>query len=76
MTRRMTKKEARAWRERWRLVNEFVIQEARSASAEERLRGLDMLFRSRSMFRWPSEEEAGVPEVRRRWLRLKKLNRG
>lgn len=70
MPRMMTKAEARAWRERWHLVNEFVIEEARAATPEERLRDLDVLFRSRSLFRWP-DDEADIAEARQRWIRLK-----
>jgi len=72
----MTKAEARAWKRRWRMVNELSIREARAATRKERLRDLDMLFRSRGMFRWPTDEEAGIPEARRRWLLLKLINRG
>ena len=72
----MTKAEASDWKRRWRAVNEFTIVEARASTPEERLRDLDILFRSRGLFRWPTDDEAGVPEVRRRWLRLKKLDLG
>ncbi len=75
MKRTMTKADIRAWIDRWKLVNEFVIQEARALSPEDRFRELDFLFRSRGLFRWPTDEQAGIPEVRRRWLRLKRSPR-
>jgi hypothetical protein len=74
MNPKMTKAEARAWMDRWRIVNEAEIEEARAASPDDRLRDLDMLFRSRHLFRWPNDD-AEVEEVRRRWLRLKELAR-
>jgi hypothetical protein len=75
MEPKLDKAEARAWMDRWRLVNEADIEAARAASPDDRLRDLDMLFASRHLFKWP-DDEAEVEEVRRRWLRLKELARG
>jgi hypothetical protein len=69
------KAELRAWMDRWRRVNEADIEAARAASVDERLRDLDILFRSRHLFPCPEDDEAEINKVRRRWVLLKELAR-
>lgn len=66
----MTKAELVAWRERWRLVNEFSIREALAASMEQRLRDLEWLF-ALATASGHQDEDDGVAEVRQRWVRLR-----
>jgi hypothetical protein len=71
-SQKMTKAEAQAWMERWRLVNEVTIEEARAATPEERLRDLDQLGKWGQFLGWPADDPQ-VEEVRQRWIRLKEL---
>lgn len=66
----MTKSDIRAWRERWRLVNEFTIQEALAVSMEQRLRDLEWLFEVATASSGQDEDD-DVVEVRQRWVRLR-----
>ena len=74
MNRTMTQEQARAWREGLRRVNELVIQEARAASPDDRLRDLEMLFAFAHTVD-SREDDRGLAEVRRRWVRLKEQAR-
>lgn len=74
MEKNATKAEVRAWKARWEIVNTMDTQAARTASPDDKFRELDLLFRSRDLFRW--REDAEVRIVRDRWLRLKGGSRG
>lgn len=67
----MTREEARAWMERWKIVNQRTIEEARALTPEERFRKLEMLFASASLFPAPAIEEEDVRRVRDLWQRLR-----
>lgn len=72
MAARTTKDEVLRWADRWEAVNHVTAEEERGRTYGERLRDLDMLFASRNILA-SAEDEAGVEEVRSRWLRLKEL---
>lgn len=65
----MTKEEARLFKERWRAVNEIIIEEARRKTVSERLRDLEQLYDFGQALGWPNREDC--TEVRARWNRLK-----
>ena len=67
----MTKEEAQLYKERWRLVNEVTIEEARRAPASLRLRQLAMLFAAGQDLGWQERMRAGEEEVHARWQRLR-----
>jgi hypothetical protein len=60
----MTKAEAKAWKERWRRVNEFEIEELRNSTPERDLRQLATLMA------WPSAEAMGEPDILSEWDRM------
>lgn len=51
-------------------ANAFEVEELRRAPVELKLRQLWSLMKSADLFERESEREAGVSEVRQRWLRL------
>jgi hypothetical protein len=66
----MTKQEALEYRQRWHLVNDFIIEEIRNTKPEVKLEQLRTMFASAPLFHWPdssAEDEA----VRERWRLLK-----
>jgi len=65
----MTKEEARLFKERWRMVNEITIEEARRKTVSERLRDLGQLYDFGQALGWANREDC--TEVRARWNRLK-----
>lgn len=67
----MTKEEALQFKERWKRVNRITTDEARRTSVEERLRQLEVLFRSVRSFGWEERMQSGEDEVRARWVKLK-----
>lgn len=76
MTRPMTKAEARAFRERWRLVNAREEEELRSASPDLRWQQFLTLLEWAHQFGWTEALSEGEAEVRERWARLRKAHRG
>lgn len=70
----MTKEEVRAWKERWRLVNEYEIAETRAMTVEERLDALDAVYRmGTALF---AGREVRAPSKRdscQHWARLRQL---
>ena len=65
----MTKQEAQEFKDRWRLVNNFIAHQIRTTPAETKLQQLSVMFivgQSRSPA-FLSEEQ----EVRNRWRLLK-----
>lgn len=67
----MTKAEAAAFKERWRLVNERQLQELREMSIEEKFKQLAALMASVDAMGWSESLKEGEEEVRERWMRLK-----
>lgn len=66
----MTTEEAREFKERWRLANNFIAEEVRNTPAEIKLQQLITLFNSSGLFRQiddPTEDD----NVRARWCRIK-----
>ena len=63
--------EAQAWRERWREVELAEIAELRGLSAVLKLRQLDALAQSASLFDWSSDNDEDE-KVREMWTTLRR----
>jgi hypothetical protein len=72
----MDREQARAYVERWKLVNETEIRELRETSVETKFRQLAALMESALALGWTTTDEAEVEAVRERWNRLRRLHRG
>ena len=66
----MTKEEARAWRERWRLVNEFEREELRTTPTEVKVRQFLSVMRLGRAMGWLDQPTDDDREVDDRWARL------
>ncbi len=73
MGKRITKEEARAFKMRWEIVNKAEKQELRETPPVEKLRQLATLMGWVKDFGWDDILKAEEPEVRERWVKLKKL---
>jgi hypothetical protein len=76
MTRRLTKSEARAFRQRWQRVNAREEEELRSTSLEVKLQQFNTLLGWTHQFGWAAALSEGEADVRQRWARLRKACRG
>jgi hypothetical protein len=76
MPRRLTKKKAQAFRERWRRVNAREEEELRSTSLEVRLQQFNTLLAWAHQMGWADVLSEGEDEVRERWARLRRAHRG
>ena len=73
----MTKKEAKAYRDRWRLVEKVQSGERRRLSIEDKLLQLDQCYQIAAelgvLKRYAVARRKGEKEVQLRWRRLKGL---
>ncbi len=73
----MTKKEAKAYQDRWRLVDKIQSNERRRLSIDEKLRQLDQCYEIAVelglLKRYAAARRKGEREVQLRWRRLKGL---
>ncbi len=76
MDKKLSKAEAGAFRERWRLVNSREEQELRSTSPELKWQQFLTLLRWAREFGWTETLSEGEAEVRERWARLRKAHLG
>ncbi len=76
MAQAITKAEARAFRQRWRLVNAREVEELRSTPLEVKLQQFNTLLAWAHQFGWAEALREGEAEVRERWARLRKAHRG
>ncbi|HEY6330296.1 MAG TPA: hypothetical protein VI756_13235 [Blastocatellia bacterium] len=67
----MTKEEAKAYIERYELVNEVTAEEARRMSFEEKLRLTATLYWAAKRLGWQEKLREGEEEVRDRWQVLR-----
>ncbi|HYY55867.1 MAG TPA: hypothetical protein VE842_00975 [Pyrinomonadaceae bacterium] len=67
----MTKEEAYRFKERWRLVNEVTIEEARRTPVSVKLHQLALMYEAGQALGWNETLGEGEEEVRERWRRLK-----
>jgi len=68
----LTKEEALAFQDRWRLVNEAIIEEIRTTPVETKFRQLGVLVASAYALGWDEKLRQGEEVVRDRWLALKR----
>ncbi len=75
MSRLLTKKDAREYLKRWRLVNEVLAEELRTMPIEVKFHKMDAAYRMAIELgflpRMKALKQNTEQEVRRRWLRLK-----
>jgi len=71
----MTRAQARAWKRRWRLVNQAEIEELRRTPMEQKLRQLAVLMASTDEMGWTEQLAAEEEQVRKLWIRLRKAAR-
>ena len=69
----MSSEEAREFKARWRLVNDFTDEEARLTSPVVKLRQVALLYETAQAFGWADALREGEDEVYERWRRLKEL---
>jgi hypothetical protein len=71
----MTKKEARTYRNRWRIVNQTIADELRRTPPDVKFKKMDAAYRIAVglglLPRMRALKQEFEPEVRGRWLRLK-----
>lgn len=72
----MTKKDAKAFRRRWRMVNDFTLQESRRASVQDRYRDYLSLMELALALGWDKDLSREDALVRQRWNELRKAYRG
>jgi hypothetical protein len=68
----ISKEEAKEFRARWALVNEFVAAEVQRMSLEEKLNQTAVMFGAAQSLEWSEKLRAGEDEVRERWMLLRK----
>jgi hypothetical protein len=71
----MTKADARAWKRRWRLVNETHRQELRDKPMETKFRQLAAMMYTARTLGWKTSTDAELRKIRARWARLKRGSR-
>lgn len=71
----LTKSQARAYRKRWKVVNDHEARELRTMSMDVKWRQLNTLMRWAQAFGWTEVLSEGIDEVRARWAKLKKAYR-
>ena len=71
----MTPEQARAFFERWKLVQEVEAAELRRASMDSKLKQLAALMESRKTFGFDPERETQAQTVRERWERIRQALR-
>ncbi|MCK6552129.1 hypothetical protein L6R52_40235 [Myxococcota bacterium] len=76
MSRRVSRPEARAFAERWALVNDMERAELRAASLEQKFAQLAAMMESARALGWETTDPREVEEVRARWNRLAALQDG
>jgi len=69
-----SKAEVKAFAERWKLVNQFEIDELRRTPPEVKLRQFFTLLQWAKDFGWEVQLGEGVDEVRERWARLRRAH--
>jgi hypothetical protein len=69
----ITPEEARAYADRWALVEAFELEELRRMPMDKKLMQLCALMASRNLFATDPEREHGVLAVRERWARLRQV---
>lgn len=69
----MTGEEAREFKARWKMVNDFTAEEARRTPPEVKLRQLSLMYETALAFGWADALREGEEEVRERWRRLKEM---
>jgi hypothetical protein len=74
MPRTLSKAEAQAFRDRWRLVNERETEELRLTSLEVKLQQFNTLLSWGRQLEWTESLAQGEAEVRLRWSRLRKMD--
>jgi hypothetical protein len=71
----MTKKEAQAYRNRWRMVNQVIADELRHTPPDIKFKKMDAAYRIAAglglLPRMKALKQKSEREVRRRWLQLK-----
>jgi hypothetical protein len=72
----LTNAQARAYRDRWQRVNAVELEEMRSTDIELRWRQFNTLLAWGRRPEWAAVLEEGEAEVRQRWARLRKAERG
>lgn len=73
MKSRITKAEARAFRERWEAINAAEQEELRTTSVAHKLRQLAALMASAEGLGWTEALTAEENEVRDRWNQLRRI---
>ena len=76
MAHRLTKAEARAFKNRWRRVNAREADELRRTPIDVKWQQFNALFGWAHAFGWTAALAEGESEVRNRWARLRKACRG
>jgi hypothetical protein len=71
----MTREQARAWKERWRAVNEIEIEELRKRTPEQDMRSLAALMAAARSFPKTGRRERDEAAVRAKWEQLKRRGR-
>ncbi len=67
----ISKEQARQFKERWRLVEEAMHNEARQTPAALKLHQLALMYEAGYVLGWAESLREGEDEVRERWRRLK-----
>lgn len=71
----MTKKEAKAYRDRWHRVNQVITDELRQTPPDIKFKKMDAAYRMAAglglLPRMKALKQESEREVRRRWLQLK-----
>lgn len=67
----MTKEEARLFKQRWRLVNDRIIEEVRQTPVTVKLQQLAIMFAAGQALGWADKQKLDEEEVRARWVCLK-----
>ena len=76
MSRRISKAEARSFRNRWQLVNLREEEELRSTGIDVKWQQVKTLFGWAHLLGWSEALREGEAEVRERWAKLRKMHRG
>lgn len=74
MTRLITKREALAFKRRWEIVNKAERQELQKTPPSQKLHQLTTLMAWVKDFGWDKILKAEETEVRKRWIKLKRLS--